>query len=93
MDKFKADMEQYQNDMNQYLAGGRLGKAPEKPPAPTLAEPPQVKDAVTINDDLSGFVDFLHPWGGVWRDPSALLLMFFGLVLGSILILRSQDIG
>ena len=43
--------------------------------------------------EVEDFVDFLHPWGGVWRDPLALLLMFFGLVIGSILILRAQDIG
>jgi ABC-type multidrug transport system ATPase subunit/pSer/pThr/pTyr-binding forkhead associated (FHA) protein len=92
MDEFKARMDQYQDDMKKY-ARGEITQEPDKPMAPKLEEPPKVDDAVKLKEDLSGYVDFLHPWGGLWRDPAALLLMFFGLVLGSSLILRSQDIG
>jgi hypothetical protein len=92
MDQFKADMDRYQDDLKRYAAG-QLSSEPVKPEAPSLKDPPEVKKAVPIPDDLSGYVDFLHPWGGVWLNPIALLLMFFGLVVGSILALRSQDIG
>jgi ABC-type multidrug transport system ATPase subunit/pSer/pThr/pTyr-binding forkhead associated (FHA) protein len=92
MDDFKARMDTYQEDMKRY-ARQEITTEPVKPKPPKLDEPPKVDDAVKLKDDLSGFVDFLHPWGGVWLNPFALLLMFFGLVLGSILILRSQDIG
>ena len=92
METFKAEMDQYQIDMKKY-ASGQLKSEPGKPTQPTLEEPPKIDEAVPIPDDLSGYVDFLHPWGGVWVNPAALLLMFFGLIVGSIVIWRAQDIG
>jgi hypothetical protein len=38
-------------------------------------------------------VDFLHPWGHVLIDPIILLIMFFGLIIATIVSLRAQDIG
>jgi hypothetical protein len=48
---------------------------------------------VPLPDDLSGYVDFLHPWGNRWLNPLVLLVMFLGLTGGTIIALRSQDIG
>ena len=42
---------------------------------------------------FSNYVDFLHPWGNVLLNPIVLLIMFFGLLLATIIALRSQDIG
>ena len=91
-ERFKKEMEQYQTDVEKYKTG-QLSTEPPKPQAPTRDKPPQVSEAVEIPDDLSGYIDFLHPWGGVWLNPAVLLLMFFSLVIAGIVTLRSQDIG
>jgi hypothetical protein len=52
-----------------------------------------VAEARKVPDDLSGYVDFLHPWGGAAADAGVLLLMFFGLTAATVLALRSQDIA
>lgn len=92
-DDFDKEMNTYQKDLEKWNMGGRRGTEPTKPAKPKLDPvPPQVK-VVQMPDDLSGYVDFLHPWGDRWLNPLVLLLMFFGLTGGTILALRSQDIG
>jgi hypothetical protein len=92
-DDFDREMNTYQKDLEKWNMGGRQGREPTKPSKPKLDPvPPQVK-VVQMPDDLSGYVDFLHPWGDRWLDPLVLLLMFLGLTGGTILALRSQDIG
>jgi ABC-type multidrug transport system ATPase subunit/pSer/pThr/pTyr-binding forkhead associated (FHA) protein len=92
MDKFKREMEQYQTNLVKYQTH-QITEEPKKPTQPPLGDPPEVKKAVEIPENLSGYVDFLHPWGGTWLDPAVLLLMFIGLVGAGILTLRSQDVG
>jgi ABC-type multidrug transport system ATPase subunit/pSer/pThr/pTyr-binding forkhead associated (FHA) protein len=92
-DDFDKEMNTYQKDLEKWNMGGRRGSEPTKPSKPKLDPvPPQVK-VVQMPDDLSGYVDFLHPWGDRWLNPLFLLLMFLGLTGGTILALRSQDIG
>src|SRR4029078_8777760 len=92
-DDFDKEMNKYQKDLEKWNMGGPQGKEPAKPTKPKLAPvPPQVK-VVQMPDDLSGYVDFLHPWGNRWLNPAVLLFMFLGLTGGTILALRSQDIG
>ena len=92
-DDFDKAMNKYQKDIEKWNLGGRQGREPTKPSKPKLDPvPPQVK-VVQMPDDLSGYVDFLHPWGDEWLNPLILLLMFLGLTGGTILALRSQDIG
>src|SRR6185312_1157367 len=92
-DDFDKEMNTYQKDLEKWNMGGRRGTEPKKPKKPKLDPvPPQVK-VVQMPDDLSGYVDFLHPWGNRWLNPAVLLLMFLGLTCGTILALRSQDIG
>jgi len=92
-DDFDKQMNTYQKDLEKWNMGGRRGKEPTKPSKPKLDPvPPQVK-VVQMPDDLSGYVDFLHPWGNRWLNPAVLLFMFLGLTCGTILALRSQDIG
>ncbi|MDX6288329.1 MAG: hypothetical protein QOH42_128, partial [Blastocatellia bacterium] len=45
-----------------------------------------------IPEDLSGYVNFLHPWGNIVVDPLVLIVMFFSLVIATIITLRAQDI-
>ncbi|HKQ50838.1 MAG TPA: ABC transporter permease, partial [Pyrinomonadaceae bacterium] len=90
-EQFEDDMEQYQEDLAKAARG--QGEKPEKPEAPKLKEAPQPKDAVKQPEDLSGYVDFLHPWGDRLTDALILVGMFFALLAGTLIALRSQDIG
>ena len=88
------DAKAFQKQMEEY-ASARAGgdSSVTKPDAPELKEPPSIGTPSKRPDDLSKYVDFLHPWGHSLLNPLALILMFFGLFAGTILALRSQDIG
>jgi hypothetical protein len=90
-EQFRKDMDKYQEDAQS--AAMRSAPAPPKPVAPKLGTAPEPKDAVTEPDDLSGYINFLHPWGNPVLAPIALLAMFFLLVGLAIAALRAQDIG
>jgi ABC-type multidrug transport system ATPase subunit len=96
VDKYKADaeksinnfekkMEDYQKD----LASGRVAK---KPATPKLGPVPEIPPAKRIPDDLSLYVDFLHPWGSRTLDLGVLIAMFFTFLIATIIALRSQDV-
>jgi ABC transport system ATP-binding/permease protein len=95
--KYKSDAEKQSNDfekeMDQYQKDLMKGESPEKPTAPKLGPAPEVPDARKVPEDLSSFVDFLHPWGGHWINLGVLLAMIFGLLIATGIALRSQDIG
>jgi hypothetical protein len=59
---------------------------------PKLDKPPSVPAAKKIDEDLSGYINFLHPWGNKIIDPLVLIIMFFALVIATIVTLRAQDI-
>ncbi len=92
-DDFDEEMNTYQKDLEKWNMGGRQGREPTKPDKPKLDPVPAKVKVVQMPDDLSGYVDFLHPWGDRWLNPLILLVMFVGLTGGTILALRSQDIG
>ena len=96
VDKYKADaeksisnfekkMEDYQKD----LASGRVSK---KPVTPKLGPVPEIPPAQKVPDDLSSYVDFLHPWGSRTFDVGVLIAMFFTFFIATIIALRSQDV-
>ena len=65
-------------------------------PAPTplkLREPKKADSPKKIPEDKSKYVDFLHPWGNILLNPLALILMFLGMLVGTLIALRSQDIA
>jgi len=61
--------------------------------APTLDEPPKIADARKIPEDLSRYISFLHPWMHEILNQVVLMLMFFMLVIFTLIVLRFQDIG
>lgn len=91
MDKYKDEMDDYQEDMAKYQMG-QISK-PDKPKAPELKEVPKIDPAKEIPKDLSGYVDFLHPWMDEVLNQLVLMLMFFILVVAALMVLRMQDIG
>jgi ABC-type multidrug transport system ATPase subunit/pSer/pThr/pTyr-binding forkhead associated (FHA) protein len=95
--KYRDDAEKnskdYEQQMKDYLRDVRTNPSLEQPKMPELGPAPTVSDPVKVNDDLSSYVDFLHPWGHVLLNPIVLMMMFFGLIIATILALRAQDIG
>lgn len=98
IDNYKKTAEDNQADfekkMNDFIAKLKQGDtSATQPEAPKLGDAPTVPEAERIPDDLSNYVDFLHPWGNVLLNPIVLMIMFFGLLIATIITLRSQDIG
>ena len=78
--------------MKDYVRDLQSGVSATQPAVPKLDPPPSVPAAKKIDEDLSGYINFLHPWGHALIDPFVLILMFFALVIATVLTLRAQDI-
>lgn len=85
-------LKDYEKNMKDYVHDLQSGVSATQPPVPKLDPPPSVPAAKKIDEDLSGYINFLHPWGHALIDPFVLILMFFGLVIATIVTLRAQDI-
>jgi ABC transport system ATP-binding/permease protein len=85
-------MKDYENKMKSYLEQAPYNPNVKRPEAPKLGKAPDVPAAEKIPDNLSGYINFLHPWGNILLDPFVLMVMFFGLVIATIITLRAQDI-
>lgn len=57
-----------------------------------IGPPPTIPDALEINDDLSDYVGFKHPWGSHVVDSGILAAMLFALILATIVALRAKDL-
>jgi hypothetical protein len=95
--KYKDDAESNKKDFEQklkdYLRDVRTNPSLEEPKMQDLGPAPTVPDPEKVSDNLSNYVDFLHPWGHGLLNPIVLLIMFFGLIIATIVALRAQDIG
>src|SRR5215831_19488993 len=85
-------MKDYENKMKSYLEQAPYNPNLKRPDAPKLGKAPEVPAAEKIPDNLSPYINFLHPWGNILLDPFVLMVMFFGLVIATIITLRAQDI-
>jgi ABC-type multidrug transport system ATPase subunit/pSer/pThr/pTyr-binding forkhead associated (FHA) protein len=85
-------LKDYEKKMKDYVHDLQSGVSATQPPVPKLDPPPAVPAAKKIDEDLSSYINFLHPWGHALIDPFVLILMFFGLVIATIVTLRAQDI-
>jgi ABC-type multidrug transport system ATPase subunit len=88
----EADSKEYERKMKDYVKDLQSGRQADQPAAPKLKPAPEVHPAEKIPEDLSNYINFLHPWGHWILDPLALMMMFFALVIATILTLRAQDI-
>ena len=79
--------------MENYVRDLQTNPSIEKPKAPELDPAPKIEDARKIPEDLSNYIDFLHPLGNIIINPLVLIIMFFGLLILTIIALRAQDIG
>ena len=85
INNFEEKMEDYQKDL-------AVGRSARKPPKPKLGTVPEIPAAKKVPDDLSPYVDFLHPWGSRLFDIGILIAMFFTFVLATVITLRTQDV-
>lgn len=96
IDKYRSDAEKsskdFEQEMDQYQKDIMSRGSPVKPTAPKLGPAPKIAEARLIPDDLSNFVDFLHPWGSHLTDLAVLLLMLFVFLGATGVALRAQDI-
>ncbi len=88
----EADSKEYERKMKDYIKDMQSGVQSTQPAAPKLKPVPEIHEADKIPEDLSSYINFLHPWGNIILDPFVLLVMFFGLVIGTLIVLKSQDI-
>jgi ABC-type multidrug transport system ATPase subunit len=95
VDKYKADAEKsisnFEKKMDDYQKDLATGRAAKKPATPKLGPVPEIPAAKKIPDDLSSYVDFLHPWGSRTLDLGVLVAMFFTFLIATIVALRIQD--
>ena len=96
VDDYKKDAEQdlkdYEKKMKDYVKDLQSGRQADQPDAPKLKDPPEVKGAEKIPEDVSNYISFLHPWGHALIDPIVLLFMFLALVIATVVTLKAQDI-
>ena len=101
--KARADIEQYKKDaedkmkdyedkMKSYLEQAPYNPNLQRPASPKLGKAPDIPAAQKIPEDLSNYINFKHPWGNAALDPLVLIVMFFGLVIATLIALKSQDI-
>jgi hypothetical protein len=79
-------MDEYQKEL---LKRG----SPAKPTPPAIGPAPEIAEAVRVPDNLSNYVDFLHPWGGNLTNLGVLLTMLLVFLGATGIALRAQDIG
>jgi hypothetical protein len=92
VDDYKAKSEQkmkdFEKEMKDDLAAGQR-------PAdmPKLDAAPKIGDPKKIDENLSAYVNFLHPWMNEVLNQIVLMIMFFMLVIATLIVLRMQDIA
>jgi ABC transport system ATP-binding/permease protein len=92
--KAKSDLEEYKNETQEKLNDfERDLKSGKNAAAPMLDDPPKIGDAKKIPENLSRYITFLHPWMNEILNQAVLMLMFFMLVIFTLIVLRLQDIG
>jgi ABC-type multidrug transport system ATPase subunit/pSer/pThr/pTyr-binding forkhead associated (FHA) protein len=86
------DSKEYERKMKDYVKDLQSGRQADQPNAPKLKPVPEIHGADKIPDDLSNYINFLHPWGHWTWDPLVLIVMFFFMVIATVITLRAQDI-
>ncbi len=88
VDEAKGDIDKYRREAEwKILSDYKPGQSFK------LDDPPLPKDAMKIPEDLSDYINFLHPWMNEILNQIVLMIMFLGLVVITLIILRIQDIG
>lgn len=89
--KARTEMDDYRERMADALSLRRSPSLNRNAPE-TAPSPPPIPSPEEINDNLSHYVTFKHPWGGRIRDPAILFLMLVTLSIATLIVLRAKDI-
>ncbi len=91
----KNDLDEYKKDAEKKLDKFKtdLTNSGGIADAPKLGDLPVIADAVKVPQNLSNYVNFLHPWMNEILNQLVLMLMFWILVIAALIALRIQDIG
>ncbi len=89
----KKDTDKYKDDMKNYLENVKQGLNAAEPKQPEMKAAPEIKAAVKVPENLSSYINFLHPWMNGILNQIVLMLMFLMLVIATLIVLRLQDIG
>lgn len=98
IEKARKDVEAYKNKASQAIKDydrqlrDSLARGTSPPPPPKLDDPPKIENPKKIEENLSDYVVFLHPWMNEILSQIVLMVMFFVLVISTILVLRLQDV-
>jgi hypothetical protein len=96
VDQYKANAEKsikdFEKKMEDYQKEVAMGHSAKKPATPKLGPVPEISPAQKVPDDLSTYVDFLHPGGSHVLDLGILIVMFFTFLIATIVALRAQDV-
>lgn len=87
----KKDLEEYRKDTEQKVDD--YIRRDDKNAETKLDDPPKIADAEKIPEDLSNYISFLHPWMHPLFNQLVLLLMFGGLFVITLIVLRLKDIN
>ena len=90
IDKTRKDIDEYSKRVSEAASQGRMAG---KPPAPVNPPaPPSVPQPLEISEDLSHYVTFKHPWGGLLLDPAILGAMLLTFLVATTIALRAKDV-
>lgn len=89
---YREDANEEFSDYEERMRTFQRNPSGRQPEMPTLGDAPSIGDPRKIDEDLSNYVDFLHPWMNVLVNPIVLMLMFLVLVGATVIALRLQDI-
>ncbi len=84
----KADIDKYKKDAEEKIRSDMQGGR-----TPSLEDPPKPAKPVKMPEDLSKYVNFLHPWMNEVLNQLVLVIMFYMLLIATLIIMRLQDIG
>lgn len=88
--KARKENEDYSKRVSEAAAQRRI---PGRPATTTeLPAAPSVPTPLEINEDLSHYVAFKHPWGGLFFNPTILFLIVLAFSAATLLALRARDV-
>ncbi len=98
VEQARRDVEAYKNKANQAVRDydrrlrDSLATGTSPPPLPKLNDPPKIENPKKVEENLSNYVVFLHPWMNEILSQMVLMVMFFVLVVLTVIVLRLQDV-
>jgi hypothetical protein len=98
--KARSEMDDYRKQVTEMLrkqalprSGAAMNANQARDVSPSaLPSPPPIPSPEEINDDLSHYVTFKHPWGNRLRNPAILFLMLIAFSIATLVSLRAKDI-